>query len=375
MKKTLRFKAKNSSQFSSVLKQRVAEYFKDKPSGTKANTQMHIKTAFLMLMWISNYLLIISGVVSYPFSFLVWAFMGVSIALVTTNIGHDAIHGAYTRNDTLKFILELTFNLNGASAYMWRAMHNTAHHTYTNIHGYDEDISPVPVLRLSPEAELKPIHRYQHIYAPIFYFIGTLSWVFIKDYVKFFKNEVGNINNVPHKPSEYVNLFLYKGLYYTLYIGLPLFLLPQPWYITMLGFLAMHMVSGFYLAIVFMLAHAVEDVHFPVPEATGVVENDWFIHQMYTTANFASDSRIASFLTGGLNQQVEHHLFSTTCSIHYRPLSKIVRQTAEEFGVPYYDAPTFWSALVSHFKFLKAMGREKDYSPKHQFTPGVVSAV
>lgn len=371
MKTAIKFKPSKPSDFSKVLKSRVNQYFQDNKISPLANTEMHIKTFILLSFWGLTYYGIVFSGITYPNAYFLWMFMGFIIALVTTNIGHDVIHGAYTHNKTAKFWLEMTFNLNGASAYMWKAMHNIAHHTYTNIHGHDEDISPVPVLRLSPDADHKPIHRFQHIYAFFFYFLGTFTWVFIKDYVKFFQNSVGNYSGKKHPTKEYFFLFFYKFLYYTLFIVLPIYLTPQAWYYTFGGFVLMHLVSGFYLAIVFMLAHAVEQVHFPKPASTGVIENDWFIHQLATTANFATDSKLAAILTGGLNQQVEHHLFPGICSIHYQPLSKIVRQTAEEYHIPYYDNPSFLSALTSHVKFLRKIGNEVHYKHKPSFKPGM----
>lgn len=261
----LKFKNTHKNDFSVVLKRRVQAYFSENKISPQANFAMYLKTGLVLLLWFTFYYCLISNVFSYPFTYWVWAGMGWAIALVTVNIGHDAIHGAYTKNPYLNFLLEQTFNLNGASAYMWKSMHNTAHHTYTNIPDYDEDISPIPVIRISPSAELKPIHRFQYIYAFFFYFLGTLSWVFIKDYVKFFKNKVGNYTQKKHPKSEYFFLFFYKFIYYTLFIIIPIMLTPQPWYLTFLGFLVMHLVSGFYLAIIFMLAHTVEEVSFPLP--------------------------------------------------------------------------------------------------------------
>ena len=357
-KKILKFKNINKSNFSSVLKQRVQQYFIENQISQNANFAMYIKSLFLVILWFSFYFLIVTNYLSYPLTYLVWAMMGFTIALVTMNIGHDSIHGAYTKNPIFNFLLEQTFNLNGASAYMWKSMHNIAHHTYTNIHGYDEDISPIPVIRLSPKAERKTIHQYQYIYAFFFYFLGTFTWVFFKDYVKFFKNEVGNYTSKKHPKSEYFGLFFYKALYYTLFIGIPIYFTEQAWYYTFLGFLIMHLVSGFYLAIVFMMAHAVEEVAFPDVTETGNIETDWFTHQLHTTANFSTGCPVATFLTGGLNQQIEHHLFPNICSIHYPKLSKIVKETANEFDIPYHNSSSFLKALKSHILFLKKMGKE-----------------
>jgi len=362
MPQPLRFKLKEPNDFSKVLRTRVNSYFKENNKSMHADTAMIAKTVVQLSLWIGTYLFLIFGTYSLPVMYALWAVLGVSIALVTVNIGHDAIHGSYSGKQWVNSLLSHTFNFNGASAYMWKNMHNVAHHTYTNVHGYDEDISPVSIIRLSPSAELKKIHKHQSWYSFILYSFATLSWIFSKDYIKFFKNEVGNFGNRPHPKKEYFYLFFYKAICYTLFIVLPLILIPYPAVHILLGFLVAHLIAGFYLAIVFMLAHAVEGVHFPIPESTGIIENDWAIHQLYTTANFCTGSKVAAFLTGGLNQQVEHHLFPNMCSTHYPAIAKIVQETAAEYHLPYYDKPTFAEAIKSHVTFMYHMGREKDYT-------------
>ncbi|MDQ3191471.1 MAG: acyl-CoA desaturase [Bacteroidota bacterium] len=353
--------AKND--FAKVLRKRVQNHFKENNLSTHANGAMVFKTIFQLSIWIGSYCLLIFGNVPVPYIYIVWAVLGISIALVAVNIGHDAIHGAYTSKKWLGNLLKHTFNFNGASAYMWKNMHNIAHHTYTNVHGYDEDISPIPIIRISPDEKLKKIHKYQHLFSWFFYGLATISWVYIKDYVKFFKNETGNYNNSTHPKKEYFFLFFYKFLNYTIFLVIPLLVIDLSWIHIVGGYLLMHFLSGFYLAIVFMLAHGIEEVHFPKPEPTGILENDWAIHQLYTTANFSTGNWLAGFLTGGLNQQVEHHLFPYICSIHYPSLAKIVQDTAVEYNLPYYDKPTFFSALKSHYLFLKRIGKEENYQP------------
>jgi linoleoyl-CoA desaturase len=186
------------------------------------------------------------------------------------NIGHDAIHGAYSKRKWVNDLLSHTFSINGASVYMWKRMHNVAHHTYTNISGYDEDIAPASIIRVCPEAELKPIHRFQHFYAFALYSFATLSWVFVKDYVKFFKNEVGNYSNKSHKLKDYIELFFYKFVAYVLFWILPFVFINDVWWHILLGILLTYAVSGVYLSLVFMLAHAVEEVEFPASRAPSI---------------------------------------------------------------------------------------------------------
>ncbi len=357
-KKPPRFDNNEQREFFKILNVRVNNYFKDNNISKNANTKMVLKSLFHATLWIGSYCMLIFGGFSVEINYLLWAILGFSIAMVSVNIAHDAIHGAYSKHKWINDLLSHTFNFNGASAYMWTKMHNQAHHTYTNIDGHDEDIAPVPIVRLSSEAPLWSIHRYQHIYSFALYCLSTLSWVLMKDYKKFFANEVGNYTGAKHPKKEYFLLFFYKFINYTLFIAIPLIMLPHGYLNTILGFLLMHAVSGFFLAVIFMLAHVVEEAHFFLPNEEGSMENSWAVHQLYTTANFSEKSQFMAFITGGLNQQVEHHLFPNICSIHYPALSSIVKETAEEYGHPYLTA-NFPTAVASHVRFLKKMGSEE----------------
>lgn len=361
-----KFRPTVKSEFSRVLRERVNGYFKEKGISTHANTEMVVKTIVLIIAWFGTYGLLVFGNVPLWASYVLWAVLGAVIALVSMNIGHDAIHGAYSKKKWVKTLLSHTFNINGASAYMWKISHNHAHHTFTNIHGHDEDISPGDILRISPSTKLLPMHRFQQFYAFFFYGLATLSWVLMKDYKQFFENRINNYDNHKHPAREYFLLFFYKLINYGLYIAIPIIFMPYTVGQIVLGYLLFHLVCGMYLALMFMLAHAVEEVHFPLPDDEGIIGDDWVVHQMHTTANFSSSSWWAGFLSGGLNTQIEHHLFANVCSVHYRSLSKVIKATCEEYGVPYHDLPSFGAALKSHFNFLKRMGREADYRPKTQ---------
>ncbi|GAB4395530.1 MAG: acyl-CoA desaturase [Microscillaceae bacterium] len=355
MQKVPRFSAQNQKDFVAKLHTQVNHYFKANGLSRHANWAMISKTIFYLSLWVGTYLLLWVDGLPVPVFLALWAVLGFSLAMVTVNIGHDAIHGAYSSHRWVNQLLSHTFNLNGASAYMWVRMHNIAHHTYTNVSGYDEDISPIPILRVAPRSPRWAIHRYQHLYAFLVYTLTTISWVFIKDYKKFFINTVGNFKGKPHPPQAYFWLFFFKFVNYTLFLILPLLYMPQSWEFVLGGFLLMHAVGGWCLAMIFMMAHAVENVHFPEPDVDGYLENCWAAHQLYTTANFGTRSRWLAFFTGGLNTQIEHHLFPHICSIHYPALSEIVRATAQEHGLPYQEA-SLSEALRSHHQFLKQMG-------------------
>ena len=361
MSSKLRFIDTQQSAFFATVRQRVDAHFKEKGISKHANAAMWLKIAFFLGGLVLIYCLMLFG------NFTPWQLLGLSVLLGMFaafngfNVCHDAIHGSLSDNPTVNKIFSLVFNVIGANAYVWSITHNVVHHTYTNIPGHDEDIDVAPgMIRLSPEEPLKPHYRFQHLYAFFLYGLASVSWVFRKDYKKFFQDKIGQYDNSSRPAAEYFNLFFFKTVYYTLFIILPLTLMPITWWQFIIGFMAMHLAEGFVLGLVFQLAHVVEGTEFPLTNHEGNIEEAWAAHQMRTTANFAIDNPVVNFFCGGLNMQVEHHLFAKICHIHYPALAPIVWETALEFGLPYLENKTFSQALVSHYNMLKKLGKE-DY--------------
>lgn len=358
MSQKVKFINTNQSTFFATTRRRVEVYFKDKGISRNANRSMWAKAVFFVAGFFSLYLLILSG------WFATWAMLGMTAALgafaafIGFNICHDAIHGSFSGKSGINKGLGYLFYLIGANPYLWNISHNIVHHTYTNIPGHDEDIEVAPgLIRLDESEEVNRIQRYQHLYAFCLYGLASLSWVLRKDYVKFFQERIGQ-HSTQHPKREYFNLFFYKFLHYFLFIGIPVLVLNLAWWQAGIGFLVMHLAEGLVMGMVFQLAHVVEGTDFPVPNAEGNVEEAWAEHQMRTTANFAPESAITAFFLGGLNRQIEHHLFPKVCHIHYPAIAAIVRQTAEEFHLPYIESPTFSSALLSHYRILRKFGKE-----------------
>ncbi|SNR80105.1 fatty acid desaturase family protein [Hymenobacter mucosus] len=357
MSRPLKFTNVARSTFFATVRQRVDAYFQSQELSRHANGAMWTKTILLLVSFVGLYGLIISG------QFGVWTMLGLAgllgacCALIGFNICHDALHGAFSESKRVNKIFSLLFNLIGANPYVWTITHNIVHHTYTNIPGHDEDIEVAPgLVRLSEDEPVRPWQRFQHFYAFPLYGLASLSWVVRKDYVKFFQASIGQ-HTTKHPRQEYINLFAYKALYYALFIVIPLVVLDITWWQFLLGFLGLHFVEGLVLGLVFQLAHVVEGTAFPSPDETGDMQEAWAVHQLRTTANFAPNSRLASFLCGGLNRQIEHHLFPRVCHIHYPALAAIVKQTAHEFNLPYLENRTFLSALHSHYRVLQKLGR------------------
>jgi len=339
------------------LKNRVEEYFKDKNLKPTGNWNMYLKTFMILALFVLSYLSLVFFSNTLVTALISAFFLAQAFILIGFNIMHDGNHGSYSKNKTVNRIMGYTMDMIGASHMLWKQKHNVMHHTYTNIDGMDEDIDTSGILRLSPNQEWRFWHKFQHIYAFPVYSLLTLSWIVVNDFVKLITGKIGTqkIKKVKFKD----NLFFYvsKTLYFGYMIILPLFFHPISY--VLFFFLFVHLILGFTLAIVFQLAHTVEQNSFPVPEPqSGNIKNEWAIHQVETTANFAPKNKLAAWYLGGLNFQVEHHLFTNICHVHYPQISKIVNQTSKEYSVEYISYPTVLSAIIAHLKFLKRMGSE-----------------
>jgi linoleoyl-CoA desaturase len=348
----IRFTSREAAEFVADLKDSVGKWFEVQGISDKANGAMVLKTVIILGTLVGSYLLLLTNTVSGWGAVGLVVLMGVAMAGVGFSIAHDALHGAYSDKNWVNTVLGASFDLLGANGYMWQITHNVIHHTYTNIQGVDEDLTVSPLLRLSPRSEWLPIHRFQQWYAPAAYSMSTLFWVFAKDYKYFLARDIGPFKEKKHPAGAIAWLLFSKIAYYGYALVLPLLLIQAPWWKILLGFLAVHLIAGMILGIVFQLAHVVEGTDYPLPDESGNMEHTWAVHEMLTTANFARKSKLICWYVGGLNFQIEHHLFPKVCSIHYPAISDIVKQVADRHGIPYNENQTFWQAVRSHWKML-----------------------
>ncbi len=346
----------NGSTFYPELKRRVGNYFTESKKPATGNFGLYFKA---VLLWVSYVVVYVHLVFFTP---PVWValfeclLMGGLTAAIGFNVMHDGGHGSFSPSKFWNKIAAFSVNALGASGIMWNNKHNIIHHTYTNIAGVDDDIEIKPMLRMCPSQKKYFIHRFQHIYVWFLYTLLLIIWVFATDYTKYFKRKVGSVSIKKMSTFEHIAFWIAKAGYAFMMIVLPIYLLGfVPW---LLGFLIIAMSAGFVLSIVFQLAHTVEETSFPVPDADfNKIENDWAIHQVETTANFATKNKLISWLVGGLNFQIEHHLFPKVSHIHYPAISKIIKQTCMEYGIKYNEFPKMRQAIVSHASHLKKMGR------------------
>jgi linoleoyl-CoA desaturase len=353
----IKFIPTDRSAFYPTLKTRVEAYFKENGISRHANGAMKVKAAVLIGTYLLSFLCILLLQPTYPLALALWALMGIGLAGIGMSVMHDANHGAFSASERVNWWMGHTLNLCGGSTHNWKLQHNILHHTYTNITHVDEDIQDRLVLKFSPHTKARWYHRFQWLYATLFYGLLTLYWVLAKDlvqYVQFGANGTDN-GRAGQRRRTLVRILLLKAIYFAMALGLPI-ALGIPWWQVLTGFLLMHMVAGMILTLVFQLAHSVEGTTHPLPDADGVVGNDWAIHQVQTTVNFSPGNKLLSWYVGGLNYQIEHHLFTRVAHVHYPALSPIVKRTAEEFGLEYRVNPTLLGALRSHYSLLHRVG-------------------
>jgi len=316
---------------------------------------MHLKSILYLTTQVGLYLAMMSDYFSIPAYILLFVAFGISTGLMNFNICHDALHNAYSSNPTVNRFLGYLYDLNGTSSHIWKISHNTIHHTFTNIPGHDGDIDKAIILRLNPKDKLYPFHYYQNIYAFILYGLVAANWIIYADYALYFKEmKKGKV-----KLKDTLLFFSFKALNIFLLIILPILWLHYPFWIILLAYFCALMATGFSISLIFQLAHIVQNVNYVEPDETGVIHHNWAAHELMTTSNFATHNWILTQLVGGLNFQVEHHLFPSICHIHYPHIQHIVKETAQEFNLPYHENPTFFKAIASHYRMLKQLGREE----------------
>lgn len=367
------FRGVGGEPLAAELRERVGAHFSSRGLSDKANFVMVLRTVVMLAVTFGAYALILTKWFS-PWAMLGLAVVvGIGMAGIGFGVAHDAAHGAYSSRSTVNRIFAYAFDLCGASSYMWALGHNIVHHTYTNIPGVDGDLISSGLLRQSPSRETRWYHRYQQLYAFPLYSLATLNWAFLKDYQDLSHHDFGPYRDKTHPRSAVVTMLSLKVFHYAWTFLIPLFVLGVAWWQLLIGYLAMHLTAGLILGTVFPLAHIVEGPTFPVPRADGTMSDAWIAHELATTANFAHGNRLLTWYIGSLNYQIEHHLFTRVCSVHFPRVSGIVREVARNHGLPYHYNSTFFAAVRSHYRLLKKFGRP-EAEGKVEPEPGLSAA-
>lgn len=351
-----RIKFSKATQLKKELEKNINDYFERTGEKKQDHPLMFLK-AFLMLLWLGgSYAMLIFVAHSWTEGMIYAASLALAIGGVTFNIQHDANHRALSQHKWVNRIFGFTLDICGSSSYFWKFKHNIAHHSYTNIEGADTDIAVGKFARMAPEQPHYDIHRFQHLYIWFIYGFMGIQMHFIND----FKRLVRNLLSKPEFPAprgwNLLEFVSGKIIFFSLAFVIPFFF--YSWWIVLLFYFAIMFSIGLLAAVVFQLAHCVDEAEHPMPDLqTLQMPDEWFVHQLRTTVNFAPDNVLATFYLGGLNHQVEHHLFHKITHIHYPKMAVIVEATCKKFGIPYKSHPSIISAIKSHYDFLKRMGQ------------------
>lgn len=355
--KTPTFSRQDSMKFFRTLNTRVNNYFKENNLKKSGNWKLHLKTIIMFTLFLAPYFLILTLDISDWWKLLFTVIIGVGMAGVGMNVMHDGNHGSYSSKPWINKIMGGSIYILAGNVYNWQVQHNVLHHTYTNIHGHDEDLDAGKIIRFTKQAKWHRFHKFQYYYSIFLYGLLTFNWAITADFkqMKRYLARKLSYGEFPNPIKEWTVLVITKLIYFSIWIIVPM-ILGIVWWKVLLGFFVMHYVAGLILSVVFQLAHVVEDTVNPIPDENGELENTWAIHQLYTTANFAPKNWLVNWYTGGLNHQIEHHIFPNISHIHYGDIAEIVKQTAREFNLPYHEFQTTREAVFSHFRHLKELG-------------------
>jgi linoleoyl-CoA desaturase len=345
-----------SSDFQNDLRTRVDRYFRMTGSSGRDNWRMYLKTGIILSLFAAVYVVLMFFTTTWWMAVPLSILLGVGIAAIGFNVQHDGGHQAYSRLSWVNRLMAFTLDLLGASSYIWARKHNVIHHTYTNVAGHDDDIELGALARFAPDQRRCRYHRIQQFYMWPLYAVIVPKWYFWDDWVQLFSGRIGSHKLPRPKGMDLFQLIAGKMVSLTLFVILPVLL--HPFWAALACFLIATGTAGIILSVVFQLAHVVEETQFPSPEpSTGRIGTPWAIHQVQTTADFARGNRWVTWFVGGLNFQIEHHLFPRVCHVHYPKIARIVEKTCRRHGISYHAFPTVRSAVRSHYRWLREMGR------------------
>lgn len=347
--------APSTGDFFSDLKTQVDAYFERTGKSPKGGLALYVQTA-VMFAWLAGSYTLLMFVELNPWLAVVLAIsLGLAVAGVGFNVMHDANHGSYSKHQLVNKAMRFSLDLIGGSSHLWRHKHNVLHHTYTNIEGLDTDGDAGMLLRLAPFQKWHWFHRYQHLYVWPLYAAFAIKWWFADDFRELLTGRIGGQKFPRPKAMGLMSTLLGKVLFFSWAFALPLVLHPTWWLVPL--WLIASATTGLMLAVVFQLAHCAGEANHYDAASTPLMPMEWAVHQVTSTIDFAHENRLLSWYVGGLNFQVEHHLFAKICHTRYPAISKIVEQVCRKHDVPYFVQPSAFRAFVSNVRYLRELGR------------------
>lgn len=347
-----------NNEFYQTLKSSVDAYFKDNNIQKTGDWRLFSKTIILIGSALLVYACLMLINMSALPALLLCIVSGFLYSCIGFSVMHDANHGSYSPNQKLNDFVGLSANALGASSYFWKQKHNIIHHTYTNVDGIDDDIAKSPIIRQCESQKWLPAHKVQHLYLLPIYALSSIFWIFFMDFTKYFSRKIYTTEAWKLSTKNHIIFWLTKLHYAIFFIAIPVYV--WGWAGWLAGFLVANAAMGLSLSLVFQLAHVVENTEFEhIPlDATKHIDSAWAEHQIKTTANFAMGNKTISWLVGGLNYQIEHHLFPRVSHVHYPAISRLVQAKCKEYNLPYNQYRTMSQALASHFRVMKGLGKK-----------------
>lgn len=342
--------------FFKTLKEKVDDYFQSNSLSHSGGTSLFVKSVIQISLAISLYVILVFFTPSIPVSIFLCCLLGINFGVIGFNVMHEGGHGSFSNHKLLNEVSGHFLNVLGGNIHYWKVKHNINHHTYTNIEGADSDIDILPFMRVNEHQPRYWFHKFQHIYWVFLYGISYFVWIYYEDFVKYFSGKLGATQaKVEFTLKQHIVFWGTKILYSIVYFVLPIYFVG--WAETLIGYGIISFVCGLSISIVFQMAHVVEVTQFPLPNENSKIDQEWALHQISTTANFATKNKVVSWLLGGLNFQVEHHLFPKISHVHYPQINKLVKETCEQYNVKYLEYSSIFTAFGSHLQHIRRLGR------------------
>lgn len=351
----------SKKSFFKDLKEDVDTYFRNNNIHPAGNRKLYLKSILQVLLSVALYVTLVFFTPGAAISILLCLILGFNLAVIGFNVMHEGGHHAFSKHNFVNHVSAYFLNVLGGISYYWKIKHNVNHHTYTNVEGMDSDIDVKPFMRLHEGQPWKPYHKFQYLYWMPLYGISYLAWIFYEDFVKYFSNKLSSNGDAKKLPArEHFIFWFTKVMYVAVYGVVPIVMVGfVAW---LIGFLIITIICGLTTSIVFQLAHVVQGTQFHVPaNQTPGDKQEWAIHQIISTANFGTSSKTLHWLLGGLNFQIEHHLFPRVSHIHYPAVSNYVKRACKEADVSYQEYKSMLAAFISHLIHLKKLGTQASH--------------
>ena len=346
--------------FIDTLRKNVNQYFKVQHLPKHAGNKLLLRGLILLvLLLIIRTLAVISGtqIGLFYFSYVLTGIIALPIIL---NIGHDAVHNNFSGNPFINKLGSGVFYLFGTSTYFWKLRHIYAHHAFTNVPGWDLDITQSNIIRLHDGQKRKPFHRFQYLYMPFLFSVYTLNWFFYRDIKDIFCHKFGNKTIDKHAPVQIVLLIVSKLFFLFYMLVVPIVFQHIVLHEALFAFLLFNLSAGLTVTLALVSTHVGETQEF-VAISDNTLPYSWEMHQLQTTADFATRNKFITWFFGGFNHHVAHHIFPGISHIHYAAVTPIIKETTAAFGITYHESPTLLTAIREHFTLLKIKGLKEEF--------------